>query len=132
LEIEPTRGGFRKPLSTREFILGYLDKNGEAYIAELHRAYKEELKAIANANAEVPTYRGRGRRPGVPRAKRYSFPRYHSFQGQVWNLAKEGLIQLARTEPTVGQHEQFKGFETPPERHYYRIARGGIVSTTVS
>jgi len=122
LEIEPTRGGYRKPLSTREFILEYLDKNGEAYIAEMHRAYKEELKVIATANAEVPTYRGRGRRPTTPRAKRYVLPRYHNFQGMVWRMAQEGLIRLSRTEPTMGQHEQFKGFAEPPQRHYYTLA----------
>ncbi len=122
MEIEPTRGGYRKPLSTREFILGYLEKNVEAYIAEMHRAYKEEMKAIATANAEVPTYRGRGRRPTIPRAKRYVLPRYHNFQGMVWKMAQEGLIRLARTEPTRGQHEQFKGFAEPPQRHYYTLA----------
>lgn len=123
MEIEPVRGGFRKPLSTREFVLGYLKSNGEAYIAEMHRAYKEELKAIATAGATIPPYSGRGRKPGVPRAKRYVYPRYHNFQGQVWNLAQEGIIQLSRTEPTTGQHGQFKGFAEPPQRHYYRLSK---------
>jgi len=123
LEIEPVRGGFRKPLSTREFILGYLEKNGEAYIAEMHRAYKVELQAIAAAGATIPPYRGRGRKPDVPRAKKYVYPRYHNFQGQVWKLAQEGLVQLARTERTMGQHGQFKGFAKPPERHYYRLRK---------
>lgn len=126
MEIEPTRGGFRKPLSTREFILNYLKKNGEAYIAEMHRAYKVELQAIAAAGATIPPYRGRGRKPTVPRAKRYVYPRYHNFQGQVWKLAQEGVIQLARTEPTMGQHEQFKGFSEPPQRHYYQLAKERI------
>ena len=124
MEIEPVRGGFRKPLSTREFILGYLEKNGEAYIAEMHRAYKVELGAIAAAGATLPPYRGRGRKPEIPRVKKYLYPRYHTFQGQVWKLAQEGLVQLARTEPTTGQHGQFKGFAEPPERHYYRLVRG--------
>jgi hypothetical protein len=123
LEIEPTRGGFRKPLSTREFILGYLEKNGEAYMAEMHRAYKVELQAIAAAGATIPPYQGRGRRPDVPRPKRYVLPRYHNFQGQVWKLAQEGLVQLARTELTMGLHGQFKGFAEPPERHYYRLTK---------
>ena len=121
MEIEPVIGGFRKPLSTREFILGYLRKQGEAYIAEMHRAYKEALKVIALEAAEVPSYRGRGRKPDVPRAKKYVYPRYHNFQGQVWRLAQDGVIELARTEPTRGIHEQFKGFSEPPERHYYKI-----------
>jgi hypothetical protein len=126
LEIEPTRGGFRKPLSTREFILDYLEKNGEAYIAEIHRAYKVELQAIAAAGATIPPYRGRGRKPTALRAKKYVYPRYHNFQGMVWKLAQEGVIQLARTEPTTGQHEQFKGFAEPPERHYYKLAKERI------
>ena len=126
MEIEPTRGGFRKPLSTREFILDYLEKNGEAYIAEMHRAYKVELQVIAAAGATIPPYRGRGRKPTALRAKKYVYPRYHNFQGLVWKLAQEGVIQLARTEPTTGQHEQFKGFAEPPERHYYKLAKERI------
>ena len=126
MEIEPTRGGFRKPLSTREFILDYLEKNGEAYIAEMHRAYKVELQAIAAAGATIPPYRGRGRKPTALRAKKYVYPRYHNFQGMVWRLAQEGVIQLARTEPTMGQHEQFKGFSEPPQRHYYQLAKERI------
>lgn len=120
--VEPTRGGFRKPISTREFIFDYLAKNGEAYIAEMHRAYKSELRAIANANAELPPYGGRGRRPTRPRPRKYVYPRYHSFQMQVWQLAQEGLIKLARIEPTEGQHQQFRGFSAMPERHYFRLA----------
>ncbi len=124
-KIEPVRGGFRKPISTREFVLDYLKSNGEAYIAEMHRAYKDALRAIAEDNAEVPPYHGQGRRPTEPRPKKYVLPRYHSFQGEVWRLAQEGLIRLTRSEPTLGLDGQFKGFETPPERHYYSIAKGG-------
>jgi hypothetical protein len=124
MEIEPVRGGFRKPISTREFVLDYLQSNGEAYIAEMHRAYKQALRTIAEANAEVPAYHGQGRRPTNPRPKKYALPRYHSFQAEVRLLAQEGLITLTRTEPTLGLKEQFKGFETPPERHYYSIAQG--------
>ena len=122
LMTEPVRGGFRKPLSTREFVLDYLKTHGEAYISEMHRAYKEALRAIALATAEVPSYRGRGRRPDVPRARKYVYPRYHSFQGLVWKLAQEGVIEMVRAEPTTGLHGQFKGFASPPERHYYRLA----------
>jgi hypothetical protein len=118
MEIEPTRGGFRKLISTREFILDYMKSNGEAYIAEMHRAYKEALRAMD----EVPPYRGRGRRP-TKQKRKYVYPRYHSFQSKVWRLAQEGLIRLTRTEPTLGLKEQFKGFETPPERHYYEIVK---------
>ena len=122
LPVQPVRGGFRKPISTREFVLDYLKSNGEAYIAEMHRAYKDALRAIAEANAEVPAYHGQGRRSTKPRPKKYVLPRYHSFQGEVWRLAQEGAIRHVRSEPTEGLAGQFKGFETPPERHYYSIA----------
>jgi len=122
-KIEPTRGGFRKPISTREFVLDYLRSNGEAYIAEMHRAYKDKLRSIAEANAEVPPYNGQGRRPSKTRPKKYVYPRYHSFQSEVWRLAQEGAIKVARSEPTEGLQGQFKGFGTPPERRYYQIAQ---------
>ena len=125
MEIEPRPGGFRKPISTREFILDYLAKKGEEYIAEMHRAYKRALTEIAVESARVPAYRGKGRKPILPRAKKYTYPRYHNFQGQVWKLAQEGLVELARTEPTRGIHDQFKGFDELPERHYYRLKKEG-------
>ena len=127
MEVEPTLGGFRKPLSTREFILQYLrgkGKEGE-YIAEIHRAYKRALTELALSGAAIPTYQGRGRKPTIPRVRKYAYPRYHNFQQQVWKLAQEGLIELARTEPTMGIHGQFSGFGQPPERHYYRL-KGGL------
>ncbi len=126
LPIQPVRGGFRKPISTSEFVLDYLRSNGEAYIAEMHRAYKDALRSIAESNAEVPPYHGQGRRPTKPRPKKYVLPRYHSFQGEVWRLAQEGAIRHVRSEPTLGLKEQFKGFETPPERHYYEIVEGKV------
>jgi len=123
LEIEPRPGGFRKPLSTRDFILEYLREKGEEgeYIAELHRAYKKALTELALNGAVVPAYQGRGRKPTIPRVRKYAYPRYHNFQQQVWKLAQEGLIELSRIEPTEGLHGQFRGFKKPPERHYYRL-----------
>lgn len=121
MEIEPRQGGFRKPLSTREFILNYVREKGEAYIAEMHRAYKKTLGELAMAGAAVPRYTGTGRKPSIPRARKYVFPRYHNFQQQVWKLAQEGVIVLARTETTKGLHGQFSGFKKLPERHYYRL-----------
>ena len=109
METEPKRGGFKKPISTREFILDHLSKKGEAYIADMHRAYKEALATIARE---------------AGRKHKYVYPRYHNFQGQVWKLAQEGLIEISRTEPTRGLHDQFKGFEKLPEKHYYRRKEG--------
>jgi len=116
MEIEPQRGGFRKPISVRAFILGYLAENGEAYIAEMHRAYKAELKRLAEASDKRTVM---GKRGIIVRP--YHAPRYHSFQTKVWELAKEGFLELTRAEPTTGLNNQFKGFTELPERHYYRV-----------
>jgi hypothetical protein len=123
VDIEPRIGGFRKPISTREFILEYLRKHREAFIAEMHRAYKKELVRLAIEQATIPEYKGRGRKPVLPRARKYHYSRYHSFAAQVWNLKQEGLLELSRTEATSGLHQQFKGFKELPERHYFRLAR---------
>lgn len=119
MEIEPRPGGFRKPISTREFILDYIKEHGEAYPGEIHRAYKDALRAIMLKRYEEAIAAGE-----KPRVRKYVFPRYHTFHGQVWNLAQEGLIVLSRTEPTRGLHDQFKGFAELPERHYYKLKEG--------
>lgn len=122
MEIEPRPGGFRKPISTREFILSYIKDHGEAYPAEMHRAYKDALLAITLKRLEaLADGISKGQKP---RVRKYIYPRYHTFAGQVWNLAQEGLIELSRTEPTRGRHDQFKGFDQLPELHYYKLKGG--------
>lgn len=116
MEIEPQRGGFRKPVSVRAFILGYLAENGEAYIAEMHRAYKAELKRLAEASDKRTVM---GKRGIIVRP--YHSPRYHSFQLKVRALAREGLVEFKRSERTTGLDNQFKGFSELPERHYYKL-----------
>lgn len=116
MEIERRRGGFRKPISVRVFILDYLADHGEAYIAEMHRAYKEELKRLAESN---PNRVVMGKHS--LRVRLYHSPCYHSFHVKAWELAREGLIELTRTEPTTGLNNQFKGFAQLPERHYYKL-----------
>ena len=123
MDIEPRLGGFRKPISTREFIIEYLRKKGEAYVAEMHRAYKKTLVQLSIDQAAVPEYKGVGRKPVLPRAKKYVYPRYHSFEALVWKMAQEGLIEISRTEATSGLHQQFKGFKELPERHYFRLTK---------
>lgn len=105
MEIEPTRGGFRKPISTREFIHSYLGRQGEAYIAEMHRAYKAELDRIAME---------KGRR------HRYHKPRYHSFEMCVQQMSREGLIEFSGKEEE-SDSPQFDGWPDKPVRRYYRL-----------
>ena len=104
--IEPPRGGFRHPISTSQFILDYLRTHTEAYIAEMHRALKDELEQLAQ---------DRGRR------EKYHYPRYHSFEMQVQKLSREGLIAFSGvTEESDAP--QFEQWEKKPERRYYRLA----------
>jgi len=116
MEIEPHRGGFRKPISVRAFILDYLAENGEAYIAQMHRAYKAELKRLAAASDKRTVMGKRG-----IMVRPYHSPTYHSFQIKVWVMAREGLLEFNRSEPTTGLNNQFKGFAQLPERHYYKL-----------
>lgn len=115
MEVEPTRGGFRKPISTREFILNHLGSRGEAYIAEMHRAYKEELKRLAENN---PQRLVNGRR-GI-KVKHYHKPRYHSFEMVVQLLAREGLIEFSGREEE-SDNPMFDNMEWKPVRRYYRL-----------
>lgn len=117
MEIERGIGGFRKPISVREFILSYLRKHGEAYAAEMHRAYKDELERVAERSPR----RRRVTRSGEIKTRPYHVPRYHSFQMQVWRLAQEGEIEFARAEPTEGLNGQFSQFAELPERHYFKL-----------
>ena len=117
MEIERKRGGFRKAISVREFILAYLGNHGEAYIAEMHRAYKEELLRVA---AEDPK-RTRVTRWGEIKVKPYHAPRYHSFEMAVQLLAREGLIEFSGREEE-SDAPQFETWETKPLRRFYRLS----------
>ncbi|GAI58994.1 hypothetical protein ES703_17636 [subsurface metagenome] len=105
LKITRQRGGNHHPLSVRSFILDHLAAVGENYIANMHRAYKEELDRIAQE---------RGRR------YRYHKPRYHSFEMAVQLLAREGLIEFSGKEEESNAR-QFQGWEFKPVRRYYRL-----------
>jgi len=106
------KGGFKKPLSSRQFILDHLARVGEDYPASIHRAYKTELRRIGGERA--------GADLGPP--KRYKPPTYHSFQVQVWKLMQEGLIKRTREEETEGLRGQFQKFADKPLRHYFTLA----------
>lgn len=116
MEIEPRRGGFRKPTRPRHFILEYLSNNGEAYIAEMHRAYKQELLRLAG---EDPRHR-RVTKWGEIKIRPYHAPRYHSFEMQVQLLAREGLIEFSGREEE-SDSPQFDGWPSKPVRRFYRL-----------
>lgn len=105
MEIEPIRGGFRKPISTREFILNHLDSQGEDYIASMHRIYKSELDRLARENG---------------RKRAYHKPRYHSFEMCIQQLAREGMIEFSGREEE-SDSPQFQMWELKPVRRYYRL-----------
>jgi len=106
------KGGFKKPLSTRQFVLEHLAKIGKDYTANIHRAYKAELKRISEEQAGLDSE--------FP--KHYKLPTYHSFQVQVWKLMQEGLIKCVEEEETEGLREQFRNFENKPLRRYLTLA----------
>ena len=115
---EPSRAGSRHPIAVKEWILDYLASRGEAYIAEMHRAYKEELERLAGERHS----RRRITRWGEIKVIPYHTPRYHSFQMQVWRLKAAGLIEVTRKEETRGVHGQFAGFKELPMRWHFRLA----------
>ena len=115
LKVSPGRGGNRHPLSVRSFILDHLAAVGEDYIARMHRAYKEELKRLAENN---PQRLINGRR-GI-KVKHYHKPRYHSFEMKVQLLTREGLIEFSGREEE-SDSPQFQGWEFKPVRRFYRL-----------
>ena len=109
MEIEPTaKGGFRKPISTRKFILNHLETQGLDYIASMHRAYKDELDRLA---------REKGRK------RPYHKPRYHSFEVEVNIMARDGLIEFSGREEE-SDAPQFDNWPVKPLRRYYQLRRG--------
>jgi len=105
IKITRQRGGNRHPLSVRGFILGHLANVGEDYISSMHRAYKFELDLVASQN---------GRR------HQYHKPRYHSFEMQVQQLAREGLVEFSGKEEE-SDSPQFESWDIKPMRRYYRL-----------
>lgn len=114
LKITPRRGGNHHPLSVRVFILEHLG-NGEDYIARMHRAYKAELKHLAENNIHRII---NGKRS--IKVRHYHKPRYHSFEMAVQVLRREGLIEFSGNEEESNS-PQFQGWEIKPMRRYYRL-----------
>lgn len=101
------RGGDRHPLSVTGFILDYLGRVGESYIASMHRAYKEELDRLAGERG---------------RSKPYHKPTYHSFGIKVHQLVKEGKVEFAEREET-SDDERVQRLERKPVRRFYRLVK---------
>ena len=105
LKITRQRGGNHHPLSSRQFIIDYLSMNGQAYGAQIHRAYKAVLDRIAKEN---------GRR------HRYHRPSYSSFNKKMNLLAREGVIEFSGREEE-SDNPMFDKMEWKAVRRYYRL-----------
>jgi len=118
LVIEPTgqgRGGFRKPLSTRQFVLEYLQANGESYVSAIHRAYKRRLREMGEAMPKL----GKHNRL-LKGGRRYKACTLYSFSRQLKAMEQEGLIHHSgkqqRSSSIHTQHWSIK-----PIRLFYRL-----------
>ena len=47
LKLTNTKGGNFHPIDFKDFVIRYLSDVGEDYQANIHRAYKEQLKILA-------------------------------------------------------------------------------------
>ena len=105
LKITKQRGGNHHPLSSRQFIIDYLLKNGEAYGAQIHRAYKAELDRLA-----------------IERTRRYRYHRasYSSFNKKMNLLTREGVIEFTGREEE-SDNPMFDNMGWRPVRRYYRL-----------
>ena len=108
LVIIRLRGGNQHPLSVKQFILDHLAIVETNYIASIHRAYKAALVQAA-----------------ISRGRRYAYhkPNYHTFNGVVNKMAREGLIEFSGREEE-SDNPMFADMEWKPLRRYYRIATG--------
>ena len=67
LKLTKTKGGNFHPIDFKDFVIRHLTEVGEDYQANIHRAYKEQLKILAEQT---------GRR------KYYHQPSYTSFNSK--------------------------------------------------
>ena len=107
IPIEPLRpGGFRKPISVRQFVIEHLQTTGEDHPSAMHQAYKAAL-------AEIPLLRSR-------RGKKYKACTYYSFTRELHAMRLEGVIKHSKTEISDSKHTAH--WETKPLRNYYVLA----------
>lgn len=107
IPIEPLRpGGFRKPISVRQFVIEYLQAVGEDHPSAMHQAYKVAL-------AEMPLLASR-------RGRRYKACTYYSFSRELQAMKLEGIIKHGnKTEVSDSKHTAH--WETKPLRNYYTL-----------
>jgi len=83
LKLTNTKGGSRHPIDFKDFIISHLTQVGEDYQANIHRAYKEQLKILAEQT---------GRR------NFYHQPSYTSFNSNFRKLLREGIVVFSGRE----------------------------------
>ncbi len=107
LPLTRGRGGNHHPIAVKQFILDRLASVGEDYISGLHQAYKDALDQLS-----------RERR----RKYYYCHPHGSSFQGEVHDLIREGLIEFSGRE-SPSDDPRFAGRKNKPIRKYIRLVR---------
>jgi hypothetical protein len=115
LKVTRKRRGNYHVLSSRQFIIDYLRIVGEDYGANIHRAYKEELKRLAAINPK----RVRNTRQGV-KILFYHKPSFSSFNKVMNLLKREGVIEFTGREEE-SDNPMFANMEWKPLRRYYRV-----------
>jgi hypothetical protein len=107
IPVEPEeRGGFRKPVSVEQFVIGHLQQVGEDYASAIHKAYKKKL-----GDVPLPL-----RRHGNP----YKACTYYSFTRQLQSMELKGIIiESDRVEVSDSLHTQH--WLNKPKRKYYRL-----------
>ncbi len=109
LQTTRTRGGNYHPISMKDFVIGYLTRVGEDHASNIHKAYVEQLKILAEQTG---------------RQKPYHKPTYSSFNSNFHKLVLEGLIVFSgRAEES--DNKQAQNLKVKVVRKYYRLAGSG-------
>jgi len=109
LQTTRTKGGNYHPIPMKDFVIGHLSAVGEDYPANIHRAYVEELKILAEQK---------------DRKKPYHKSTYSSFIVSFNNLVREGLVVFSGREEQ-SDDKKVQNFGTKVMRKYFRIAGPG-------
>ncbi len=125
-DVDQPRGGYKGPLPIRDFVLQYLQNKGEDYVANIHRAYLEELWNIAVSKGRI-IYTATGNLSRW-KSRPYHKTTYKSFNKELHDLVRAGLVEPSGNEE-VSDMPQFSGWDEAPIRRYYRLA-SGVTSTT--
>ena len=109
LQTTRTKGGNYHPIATKDFVIGHLSAVGEDYPANIHRAYVEALKILAEQKG---------------RPKPYHKCHYSSFIVSFNNLVREGLVVFSGREER-SDDPRAQANKIIPLRKYFRIAGPG-------